>query len=76
MAQQTPITIEQKKSLCAHKALNLLLLNLALKEWFKAIFQQVIALLSISEILSTRYKYLDNPIHRPKHQQCYCYVLI
>jgi hypothetical protein len=67
MARRTPITIEQKKSLRAYKALNPSLLNLALKEWFEAIFQQVIALLSISEILSTRYKYLDNPIHRPKH---------
>jgi hypothetical protein len=67
MAQQTPITIKQKKSLCAHKALNPLLLNLALKDWFKTTFEQVITQLSISKILSSRYKYLDDPIHRPKH---------
>jgi hypothetical protein len=39
MAQRTPITIEQKKSLCAYKVLNPLLLNLALKDWFESIFE-------------------------------------
>ena len=59
MARRTPILIEQKKALRAHKALNPGLSNLQMKDWFEAQFQQVIAPSSISEILSSRYNHLD-----------------
>nr|KMM72253.1 centromere binding protein Cbh2 [Coccidioides posadasii RMSCC 3488] len=71
MPRRTAISIEQKKELRSHKALNPSLSNKALKQWFEALYKQKIALSSVSEILSKRYEHLDRPVNRTSNQKRY-----
>jgi hypothetical protein len=71
MPRRETISIEQKKALRAFKASNQHLSNLALKDWFEATYQQVIARSSVSEILSARYQHLDQDVRRPPTQKRY-----
>ncbi|KAJ5111402.1 mariner-Tc1 transposon family protein [Penicillium argentinense] len=66
MPRRTAIPISQKIALRAQRQLQPKASNIELARWFKETFQHPIALSSVSEILSSRYKCLDN--HLSLHQ--------
>lgn len=60
MPPRRVISVDQKRSLRAQKRRDPSLSNITLCEWFKSTYQQPIALSSVSEILSSRYAFLDD----------------
>jgi DDE superfamily endonuclease/Fission yeast centromere protein N-terminal domain/Tc5 transposase DNA-binding domain len=58
------ISLEQKRAIRTHKKQHPKLSNLAIKQWFEDTYQQRIAPSSISDILSSKFEFLDDLQHR------------
>ncbi|KAJ9272842.1 hypothetical protein DTO212C5_1103 [Paecilomyces variotii] len=66
MKRRNAISTAQKASLRAQRALNPKLSNIQLRNWFIQTYNQSIALSSVSEILSSRYNFLDSKTTHPR----------
>ena len=71
MQRHTPISIEQKTALRTRHQLQPNLSNRDLQQWFLATYNQNISPSSISEILSSQYRHLDQPYARPSYTKRY-----
>ena len=65
MAPRRPISYEQKQALREQRLQQPRASNLELQQWFEATYNRSISTSSVSDILGSRFKYLDGSSRRP-----------